>query len=263
MMFLKAEPKGADNMKITEALYLLPLPVEMPHPSFLNLSVLKGPGSLVLVDTGLEGPQYLDALMKLFDEDQLSFEDLDAIVLTHQDFDHIGGLHGILESFEKTVEVCVHEAEKSYIVGEEDLIKGARGRMPSLFQMLRQKMSRDRGRNYEDGSEIKVVRILKDGDALPFGGGIKVIHTPGHTPGNICLYHYDSKTLIAGDTVNFMEGRLIGPNPMYTPNMDQAMNSLEKLLNYDIQRIICYHGGLYEDDPNGSIQRIIEAYKKK
>lgn len=249
-------------MKITESLYLMPLKVEMPHPSLLNLSVLKDHNSLVLVDTGLEGPQYLEALIRLFEEDQLSFSDLDAIVLTHQDFDHIGGLHGILESFEKTVEVCLHEAEKSYIVGEEDLIKGGRGRMPSLFQMLRKKMSRDRGHNYEDGSEIKVVRVLKDGDELPFGGGVKIIHTPGHTPGNICLYHKSSKTLIAGDTVNYMEGRLIGPNPIYTYDIERAMTSLEKLLDYDIQRIICYHGGLYEDDPNGALRRILEEYKK-
>lgn len=248
-------------MKISEALYMLKLPVEMPQPNFLHPSVLKGEDSLVLVDTGLEGEMYLERLIGLFQEDKLPFHKLDTIILTHQDFDHIGGLHGILESFERTVEVAFHEAEKSYIVGDQELIKGSKRKMPSLFHLLRKKMERDNP-EYEDGSDIKVIRLLHDGDLLPFGGGIKVIHTPGHTPGNICLYHIPSKSLIAGDTFNVMEGKLIGPNPMYTPDFPQAMTSVEKLLDYDIERIICYHGGLYDDRPNEKIRQIIEDYKK-
>ncbi|QSX08626.1 MBL fold metallo-hydrolase [Alkalibacter rhizosphaerae] len=250
-------------MKITDQLYMLQLPVEMPHPSFLHPSVIKDKNFLVLVDTGLEGPEYLGKIMDLFQQDDLSFDELETIILTHQDFDHIGGLHGILESFDKTIEVYFHEAEKSYIVGDQELIKGAKKKMPSLFKLLRRKMEGEKQSEYEDGSDIKVIRMLKDGDLLPIGGGVRVIHTPGHTPGNICLYHYNSRTLIAGDTFNFLDGKLIGPNPVYTPNMDQAMTSLEKLLEYDIARIICYHGGLYEDHPNEKIRQIIDSYKNK
>lgn len=248
-------------MKITEELYMLMLPVEMPHQSHLHMSAIKDENNLVLVDTGMDGPDYLEKMQKLFQEDNLDFSNLDTIILTHQDFDHIGGLHEILGSSEKSVEVYFHEAEKDYIVGDKELIKGNRKKMPSLFRLLRKKTGRERDIEPDDGSDIKVIRILKDGELLPFGGGLKVIHAPGHTPGNICLYHEKSKTLIAGDTVNYLDGKLIGPNPQFTPDFEQAMESMKKLLDYDIQRIICYHGGLYEDNPNEKIRQILVEYE--
>ena len=48
---------------------------------------------------------------------------------------------------------------------------------------------------------VGVDRIVEDGEELPFCGGITVIHTPGHTPGHICLYIGQNKTLIAGDAL--------------------------------------------------------------
>jgi len=44
--------------------------------------------------------------------------------------------------------------------------------------------------------------LLKEGDSIVFGKeSLSVLHTPGHTPGSICLYHEKSKTLFTGDTV--------------------------------------------------------------
>jgi glyoxylase-like metal-dependent hydrolase (beta-lactamase superfamily II) len=93
---------------------------------------------------------------------------------------------------------------------------------------------------------------------LPYCGGITVINTPGHTPGHISLYHKPSKTLIAGDAMIVADGRLLGPNPQYTLDMKTAIESLKKLMQYDIETVICYHGGLYKDNAN---RRIAELAK--
>ena len=77
--------------------------------------------------------------------------------------------------------------------------------------------------------------------------------TPGHTPGHICLFLEKYKTLIAGDALNVVDGRLTGPNPQHAFDYDQAVSSLKKLVGFDIQKIICYHGGLYNKEPNSSI----------
>lgn len=55
--------------------------------------------------------------------------------------------------------------------------------------------------------------------------------------------------------MNVFEGNLCGPNPQFTYNMEEAMNSLKKLSKYDIETVICYHGGIYTDNAN---QRIVE-----
>ena len=102
----------------------------------------------------------------------------------------------------------------------------------------------------------KVDKTLEDGEVLPFCGGIQVIYTPGHTPGHICLYLKKYKTLVSGDALNVIEGKLYGPNPEFTYNMEEAVASLEKLSQYDIETVICYHGGIYSGDVNQRIKEI-------
>ncbi|HEY2932598.1 MAG TPA: MBL fold metallo-hydrolase [Acidobacteriota bacterium] len=77
---------------------------------------------------------------------------------------------------------------------------------------------------------------LSDGEFLNFDrGALKVIHTPGHTPGSICLFEKATRVLIAGDMV--LDG--ISPNPLLNPDpvkkgsrfpaLSHYLNSLEKL----------------------------------
>ena len=88
------------------------------------------------------------------------------------------------------------------------------------------------------------------------GGGTIALHTPGHTPGHLCLYVKRPKVLIAGDALNVEEGKLIGPRAQFTADLAVALRSVEKLARYDIESVICYHGGIYNNaDVN---QRIAE-----
>jgi len=247
-------------VKIYKGIYMLKLPVLMSgEEGFLYPTVISDESSTVLVDTGLEGSEHLENIIEQFTDNGVIYSDLDTIILTHQDFDHIGGLHGILESVDKSVEVYFHEAEKGYITGDRELIKSSGKTMPSLVKLLMNKLHKDKSHAKEDNSDIKIIRLLHHDDLLDFAGGVRVIHTPGHTPGNICLYHLESKTLIAGDTLNISNGVLTGANPLFTPDMEQAAKSLELLTSYDIERVICYHGGLYEGDCNGAIRELVNA----
>ena len=103
-----------------------------------------------------------------------------------------------------------------------------------------------------------VDRTLADGGELPCCGGITVIHTPGHTPGHICLYHKETKTLISGDALFVEDGQLVPAHPFTNLDPDLAARSLKKLSRYDIEAVVCYHGGLYSDDAN---RRIAELAK--
>ena len=53
-----------------------------------------------------------------------------------------------------------------------------------------------------------------------------------------------------------MEGRLTGPNPRSADNLSQAKRSLEKLAAYDIETVVCYHGGPYAGDVNAQIAEL-------
>lgn len=105
----------------------------------------------------------------------------------------------------------------------------------------------------------KVDVTFEDEETLPFCGGITVIHTPGHTPGHICLYLKANKLLIAGDALTVKDGVLSGPVPEFAQDIEMAYMSLKKLLKYDIEGIICYHGGLVY----GEADRIEELIQKR
>jgi len=109
-----------------------------------------------------------------------------------------------------------------------------------------------------ENARARVDRTLRDGEKLPYCGGMIVIHTPGHTPGHISLYLEQSKVLVAGDALNVSDGRLVGPNPQLTPDIDQATGSLKKLARYDIETVVCYHGGPYTGDVNARIAELAE-----
>jgi glyoxylase-like metal-dependent hydrolase (beta-lactamase superfamily II) len=94
---------------------------------------------------------------------------------------------------------------------------------------------------------------------LPYCGGMTVIFTPGHTPGHICLYLNQSKILVSGDALVVADGELRGPNPQATYDMDTALKSLKKLARYDIETVVCYHGGVYGDNPNKRLAELANA----
>jgi glyoxylase-like metal-dependent hydrolase (beta-lactamase superfamily II) len=74
--------------------------------------------------------------------------------------------------------------------------------------------------------------------------------------GHICLYLHESKTLIAGDALFLQDGELVISRPMATLDMEQAKKSIKKLLDYDIDKIVCYHGGVYKDNIKENLKKI-------
>lgn len=89
-----------------------------------------------------------------------------------------------------------------------------------------------------------------------------MIHTPGHSPGHLSLYHHDSRTLIAADALTVQDGELQGPTPSATPDMELALSSLNKFSEYEIDTVICYHGGRYRGDANRRIAELAEGKGK-
>ena len=86
-----------------------------------------------------------------------------------------------------------------------------------------------------------------------------MIHTPGHTPGHLSLFVKKAKLLIAGDELRVEEGELVGPNESATPDMESANASLRKLTDYDIDRVLCYHGGYFGRGASATIEELSAA----
>lgn len=186
----------------------------------------------------------------------VSFEKLNMVILTHQDIDHVGSLSSILKELPNSVEVLAHKEEKAYIQGEKLPVKVAQ--LEAQLNKLPEEMKAiyERLKAFYENNQSNVDKTITDGDELPYCGGIAVIYTPGHTPGHICLYIKHCKTLIAGDALQVNCGALIVAPQSTTFDWDLSIKSLKKLKKFDIETVICYHGGLYTDDVNKRIAEL-------
>jgi glyoxylase-like metal-dependent hydrolase (beta-lactamase superfamily II) len=186
---------------------------------FVHAALLWDEHDVILVDTGVPG--HLEIIRKALEQESIRFEQLTKVIITHHDLDHIGSLPNLISESGGRIKVFAHEFSKPYILGEVPILKMGILVPPS-----------------------KIDVTLQDGDIIPYCGDIEVISTPGHSPDHISLYHKPSKTLISGDALTSNNGVLMPPYEAYTPDMEQALQSVAKLLNYDIETVITYHGGV-------------------
>lgn len=100
-----------------------------------------------------------------------------------------------------------------------------------------------------------VDKSIEDSEVLPFCGGITCIYTPGHTPGHMSFYLEKFKLLIAGDIIQIMDGSLEKCPDFTILDKEANIASLKKLSEYEIDTVVCYHGGLFHGDAS---QRIAE-----
>ena len=128
---------------------------------FGSVAIVLGSSSVALVDTGFENTPQ-DDLFPFLKELGRSPEDIKIVVNTHRDGDHVKGNRVIKE--QTPARILIHELEFDAV----------------------------------DTADEK----FQDGDALQLGDRtFTVMHTPGHRPGNICLYDSKDKLLLTGDTV--------------------------------------------------------------
>ena len=125
------------------------------------------------------------------------------IVLTHGHLDHTAAIPGILAAWrDKQPGIAIHALDASYL--------GARGEATNaaLFDAIG---APGFFRSYWNGMP-EASLILADGDMIP-GTAFRVLHTPGHSAGSICLYEAETGSLISGDTL-FRDGvgRTDGPD---------------------------------------------------
>lgn len=214
--------------------------------------MLRDEDGITLVDTGMIGQ--FDELQSALEHEGVQLSDIKRIILTHSDIDHIGNL-GALVNAVPDVEIWAHSDEIPYLTGKQPMIKFTPERkalLPAPIAELAEQLISQR-------TEFKISKVLEDGDMLSLQGGIQVIHTPGHTPGHICLYFREQQFLLAADELRVVDDELVGPSPPATPDMPEALRSLKRLLGLKLEKVLCYHGGEYTTEPSRRIAELAES----
>jgi glyoxylase-like metal-dependent hydrolase (beta-lactamase superfamily II) len=160
----------------------------------VNAYLVEDDAGLALVDTGM--PWQADSVRRALEVAGFTMRDVDRVLLTHYDLDHVGGLRSLLDAA-GDVEVCCG-------AGDADLVVGAQTPPLSVPKGVVQRFGRLLTPNVETP-----VRALEDGDDV---GGFEVVATPGHTPGHVAYLHDGLDAAFLGDVVREDDGRL-EPSP--------------------------------------------------
>jgi len=225
-------------MKLAQNMALLPISRE--GMGSLNLVLAWDDKNLILIDAGLPGQT--DEIVKAIESKGFKAENLTHIIITHQDWDHIGCVRD-LQKIAPALRVVAHIGEAPYIDGRTLPIKLA-ARLTQYDTMTKeQRAGIDRWKDMHENAPIIIHEQVQDKQVLPICGGIEIVHVPGHTPGHIAVYFKESKIIVVGDAANIKDGEVVGSNPIHTHDMAQAEASLGKIMEYDLNGVVAYHTG--------------------
>lgn len=152
-------------------------------------------GQVTLVDAGLKrAPRRIVAGLAYLGS---SPSEVTRIIATHAHIDNVGGLNNLLGR--TGARVAVHERDAPYV---------REGKAPVVDATTLAGRVLRRG---PGSTPTQVDEELTDGQVIDVGGGLRVLHTPGHTPGHVALLHEPSAVLITGDSIWNMRRRMTWP----------------------------------------------------
>ena len=195
------------------------IPLSIPTPFYVgdvNVYLIKE-DPITLIDVGPKTPQAAKVLREKLGREGIQFSDVQRIVLTHAHEDHCGLTKQVRDE-SKNAEVLVHEWETGHLFGrlahEEHRNLMLRSGVPDAVFLEMQSLYAEISLltdSLADGEFGK----LHDNMELDFeGGALRVLHTPGHTPGSCSFVREADRTLICGDCVI----KRITPNPILAPD---------------------------------------------
>lgn len=171
-----------------------------------------------LVDTGL--PSTTDALLDGIDEIGV---DPERVVVTHGDGDHTGGLEAVVGAFDPEIVV----PEQTELDADTDV---------------------EIDRRYGDGDEV---------------GAFEAVHVPGHKPDNHALVDGERGVVVAGDAVSGSDqrglpaGYPVLPPAVFSTNLNEAEANLERLLDFEFDALLVFHGSSILDDAKAKLDRFV------
>jgi len=216
--------------KIIPNLYLL----KTKKPS-CNSYLILGEKMKVLIDPGIN--EHFKILQNDLEELNINLWELDMVINTHEHVDHFGANRNL----QNRVPILSHRYAATKIISADDevLLCRAHGENPTGYHVT---------------LWLENLNVVDIGDWF-----LKILHTPGHTSGSLCIYEPRKKVLISGDTI-FAQGTI--SNISRSGSYGEYINSLARLNTMKIKLLLPGHGSI-SVNVESDIQKAIKNAKHK
>lgn len=230
--------------------------IRIPTPFVVgpvNAWLVSGGGDHTLVDAGPDTPDAREGIEAALREHGVALKDLSKVICTHGHADHCGQAHRVLA--EAGIPLWGHAEERPMIEGGEHLDIVLRQREYGLARGFPAELF-DRSIAYYSAflhvvSPAEISRAIGDGDRIMMGGAeFEVIHTPGHTPGSICLFDRAGGRFLTGDMVL---GKITtnaffrGTDPSEGVGLRAFAASLRKIIDLPVREVFPGHGAAFSN----------------
>jgi glyoxylase-like metal-dependent hydrolase (beta-lactamase superfamily II) len=206
----------------------------------VNAYLLETDDDLLLVDAGW--PNKTEAIFKAVHESGHNPADIRHLVLTHGHIDHAGSAAEVRRR--TGAHTYAHAADLELInkgKAERPGTTVTPGIIPAIAYLL---FIKPGGTTYES---LAVDQTLNDGETLPMGNDIEVIHSPGHCAGHIVLLLRQEGVLIAGDICSNIMGLSYS---VLNEGRALARESILRVAAYPFERAVFGHGKLLNKRAN-------------
>lgn len=175
----------------------------------VNAYLVDDGGTLTLVDAG--SPWDAAAIRRAITDVTADVGDVDRILVTHYDIDHVGALDR-LEDLDATIHVGREDV--AYLTGEE---KPSLGNQKEIFQ---------RAVDWLRSPPTLPVHPVDDGDEV---GSFTAYRAPGHTPGHTVFASPEREVAFLGDLVRESGGRYVAPPRVISHDYDRTRRDIVTL----------------------------------
>ena len=229
--------------KLFPHLYAVPL-------GYVNAFMLEDENGLTLIDAGLRGNER--RIWKAVAKIERKRSDVKHVLVTHHHADHVGSLAAVKKAC--GAETYVHPLDAPIVAGEKPRPAANRASITGrIFGRMIERLPANKP------TPVSADHAINDGDELPIGGGVRVIHTPGHTAGHVSFFvEGHGGLLFAGDAAANMLGRLGKPLLMFTEDMEETMVSMRKLAELEFDTACFGHGRVLRGKANVAFRRYVE-----
>lgn len=189
-----------------------------------------------IIDAGF--PEDFVRISRIMEKNGLRLSELNFLINTHCHFDHTGGNFMFVRS--SGCLVLAHKNDSDVIERGDDVVSCAKIFGGKLIP-------------------VRVERRLAEGDEICLGNWtLKILHTPGHTAGSMCILLPEEGILFSGDTV-FADG--FGRTDLPTGNPRDLIASLHRLLSESFSSIFPGHGEISKEGKE-SVRRALELARE-